>query len=166
MTSTTSLTLVHGHRKSTAHRIDAVHLLHRLTLYSSPIGSDNPYIDPSTEKPTWFSQLDVRTALHVPQSTEPWTRCSTRGVFRNRTDGSILFGDPYSPPPASTDLLTRMIEYTDNVIIGSGGLDMLIPTNGTLMILQQTMWQGLQGFQKRPDSPVSFLSRDTDVMVF
>ena len=43
---------------------------------------------------------------------------------------------------------------------------MLIPTNGTLMILQQTMWQGLQGFQKRPDSPVSFLSRDTDVMVF
>ena len=59
-----------------------------------------------------------------------------------------------------------MIEYTDNVIIGSGGLDMLIPTNGTLMILQQTMWQGLQGFKKRPYSPVSFSFRDAVVMVF
>lgn len=166
MTSTTSLTLVRGLRESANHCIVTVHLLHWLTLYSSPIGSDNPYIDASTEKPTWFSQPDVRTALHVPQSNESWTRCSTRGVFRNRTDGSILFGDPYSPPPASTDLLTRMIEYTDNVIIGSGGLDMLIPTNGTLMILQQTMWQGLQGFKKRPYSPVSFSFRDADVMVF
>jgi carboxypeptidase D len=56
-----------------------------------------------------------------------------------------------------------MIEYTGNVIIGSGGLDMLIPTNGTLLILQQTMWQGLQGFQRQPDSEVSimcFIRRD------
>jgi hypothetical protein len=82
-------------------------------------------------------------------------RCSNRGVFRNSTDGSLLLGDPYSPPPASTDLLTRMIEYTGNVIIGSGGLDMLIPTVGTLLILQQTTWQGLQGFQGPPDSEVS-----------
>jgi len=48
-----------------------------------------------------------------------------------------------------------MIEYTGNVIIGSGGLDMLIPTVGTLLILQQTTWQGMQGFQRAPDSPVS-----------
>jgi carboxypeptidase D len=48
-----------------------------------------------------------------------------------------------------------MIEYTGNVIIGSGGLDMLIPTNGTLLILQQTTWRGLQGFQRQPDSEVS-----------
>jgi len=48
-----------------------------------------------------------------------------------------------------------MIEYTGNVIIGSGGLDMLIPTNGTLLILQQTTWQGMQGFQQQPNSPVS-----------
>lgn len=47
-----------------------------------------------------------------------------------------------------------MTEYTSNVIIGSGGLDMLIPTNGTLLILQQTEWQGMLGFQRAPDSPV------------
>jgi hypothetical protein len=132
------------------------HPNHQLIICSSPLGSDNPYIDPLSEKPTWFSQPDVCKALHIPPSSEPWTRCG-HGVFRNRTDGEVVLGDPYSPPPASTDLLTRMIEYTGNVIIGSGGLDMLIPTVGTLLILQQTTWQGLQGFQQNPDSAVSAL---------
>jgi len=54
-----------------------------------------------------------------------------------------------------------MIEYTGNVIIGSGGLDMLIPTVGTLLILQQTTWQGLQGFQGPPDSEVSIVNPST-----
>ena len=126
-----------------------------LSIHSSPIGSDNPYIKSSLDKTTWFSQPDVRTALNVPPSSDRWTRCGEQGVFRNRSDGTIVLGDPFSPPPASTDLLTRMIEYTGNVIIGSGGLDMLIPTNGTLLILQQTTWQGMQGFQQQPNSPVS-----------
>lgn len=152
---TTSLTLAHGDRKSAAHSIV---LAHPLTLHRSPIGSDNPYIDPALDQKPWFSLPDVRKALNVPPSSDRWTRCG-QGVFRNRTDGSIVLGDPYSPPPASTDLLTRMIEYTGNVIIGSGGLDMLIPTNGTLMILQQITWQGMQGFQLRPDSPVSLRLR-------
>lgn len=51
-----------------------------------------------------------------------------------------------------------MIEYTGNVIIGSGGLDMLIPTNGTLLVLQNVTWGGLQGFQRRPEKPVSLPS--------
>jgi carboxypeptidase D len=57
--------------------------------------------------------------------------------------------------PATNNLLSRMIEYTSNVIIGSGGLDMLIPTNGTLLVLQNVTWEGVQGFQRRPGKPVS-----------
>ena len=48
-----------------------------------------------------------------------------------------------------------MIEYTGNVIIGSAGLDMLIPTNGTLLVLQNVTWGGVQGFQRRPAKPAS-----------
>lgn len=47
-----------------------------------------------------------------------------------------------------------MIEYTNNVIIGVGGLDALIPTNGTLMALQNVTWHGKQGLQKWPDEKV------------
>jgi carboxypeptidase D len=60
--------------------------------------------------------------------------------------------------PATNNLFSRMIEYTGNVIIGSGGLDMLIPTNGTLLVLQNVTWGGLQGFQRRPEKPVGLLS--------
>lgn len=57
--------------------------------------------------------------------------------------------------PATNSLLSRMIEYTGNVIIGSAGLDMLIPTNGTLLVLQNVTWGGVQGFQQRPAKPAS-----------
>ena len=57
--------------------------------------------------------------------------------------------------PATNSLLSRMIEYTGNVIIGSAGLDMLIPTNGTLLVLQNVTWGGVQGFQRRPAKPAS-----------
>ncbi|KAM0713740.1 hypothetical protein Q7P37_010702 [Cladosporium fusiforme] len=106
------------------------------------------YTDSNQQQPPWFSQPSVRAALHVPGQGN-WVRCST-GVFRNRTDGSALVGDPYSEAPAVRNLLSRVIEYTNNVIIGSGGLDMLVPTDGTLLVLQNVTWGGLQGFQERP----------------
>lgn len=53
------------------------------------------------------------------------------------------------------NLLSRVIEYTNNVIIGSGGLDLLVPTNGTLLALQNVTWGGSQGFQERPSRRVS-----------
>ena len=57
--------------------------------------------------------------------------------------------------PATNNLLSRTIEYTGNVIIGSAGFDMLIPTNGTLLVLQNVTWGGVQGFQRRPAKPAS-----------
>jgi hypothetical protein len=125
-------------------------------VYSSIIGSYSPYANHSQEPPTWFSQPSVRSALHVPSEGESsWARCSSEGVFRNRTDGSRTNVEAYSLPPASTNLLSRVIEYTGNVIIGSGALDMLVPTNGTLLVLQNVTWGGKQGFQRRPARPVS-----------
>jgi carboxypeptidase D len=124
--------------------------------YSSIIGSYSPYADPSQEPPTWFSQPSVRSALNVPSSGKSsWVRCSSEGIFRNRTDGSRTNVEAYSLPPASTNLLSRVIEYTGNVIIGSGALDMLVPTNGTLLVLQNVTWGGRQGFRRRPARPVS-----------
>jgi carboxypeptidase D len=43
-----------------------------------------------------------------------------------------------------------VIEATNNVIIGSGNLDILLPTNGTLFALQNLTWNGQQGFQTYP----------------
>lgn len=77
-----------------------------------------------------------------------------RTVFIGDEIGPLAIGDP-SAPPATTNLLSRVIEYTGNVIIGSGGLDMLVPTNGTLLVLQNVTWGGVQGFQERPGKPVS-----------
>ena len=57
--------------------------------------------------------------------------------------------------PAQSGLLASIIEYTGNVIIGTGGLDMLIPTNGTLLVLQNVTWNGRQGFERRPSEVVS-----------
>lgn len=122
-------------------------------IISSIIGPSSPQANQSSAPPTWFSQSSVRAALHVPEDAN-WDRCTLKGIFRNRTDGSIVAGDPYSTPPATNDLLSRMIEYTGNVIIGSGALDMLVPTNGTLLVLQNVTWGGVQGFQQRPAKPV------------
>ena len=36
------------------------------------------------------------------------------------------------------------------MIIASGGRDFLVPANGTLMVVQNMTWNGLQGFQKDP----------------
>jgi len=68
-------------------------------------------------------------------------------------------GDAYSLLPAQSGMLSRIIEYTGNVIIGSGGLDMLMSTNGTLLVLQNVTWNGMQGFRERPGEVVSCSAR-------
>lgn len=43
-----------------------------------------------------------------------------------------------------------MIERTNNVIVGSGLLDFLLLTNGTLASLNNMTWNGAQGFSTNP----------------
>ena len=53
-------------------------------------------------------------------------------------------------PPSSYGPLPRVIEKTNNVLVGSGLLDYLLLTNGTLMALNNMTWNGKQGFSKSP----------------
>ena len=74
-------------------------------------------------------------------------QCTNKNVFADATNTSS--GDQ-SLGPAQDGVLQHVIEYTNNTIIGVGGLDYLLPINGTLLALQNTTWNGLQGFQSSP----------------
>ena len=49
--------------------------------------------------------------------------------------------------------MKNVIEKTNNVIIGSGQLDFLLATNGTLFALQNITWNGAQGLSSYPTTP-------------
>lgn len=50
-------------------------------------------------------------------------------------------------------MLPSVIERTNNVIVGSGSLDYLLLSNGTLMTLNNMTFNGAQGFSKAPSDP-------------
>merc|ERR1711964_217145 len=88
-------------------------------------------------------------ALHANVSTE-WLQCTNTNVFGNGDDE----GSDQSPGPANNGVLQRVIEYTNNTIIGSGDLDMLLSTNGTLFAIQNMTWNGAQGLSEYPTTPL------------
>lgn len=63
-------------------------------------------------------------------------------------DNLGLFDD--QSPPSSFGPLPRVIEKTNNVIVGNGMLDYLILMNGTLATLNNMTWNGKQGFETNP----------------
>ncbi|KAK4960611.1 hypothetical protein LTR10_003507 [Elasticomyces elasticus] len=91
----------------------------------------------------FFNRTDVQAAINAPVGTN-WAQCND-GVFLGSGDKSL--------GPAQNGVLQRVIEYTNNTIIGSGNLDMLLNTNGTLLAIQNMTWNGLQGLQSYPDTP-------------
>ncbi|KAI5285074.1 hypothetical protein KEM55_000793, partial [Ascosphaera atra] len=46
--------------------------------------------------------------------------------------------------------LPEIIEHSQNVIVASGSMDTVVPTNGTLLALQNMTWGGHRGFQSSP----------------
>ncbi|KAF2200240.1 alpha/beta-hydrolase [Delitschia confertaspora ATCC 74209] len=107
------------------------------------------YTPPNTQ--VYFNRTDVQEALHAVVGTN-WEQCSSRNVFGNGNDSSYA-GDA-SPGPAVNGVLQRVIEYTNNTIVGSGNLDMILPTNGTLFALQNMTWNGAKGLSEYPNLPV------------
>jgi len=99
----------------------------------------------------YFNRTDVADALHAVVGTN-WMQCTDRNVFGNGNDSSNA--SDASKGPAQNGVLQRVIEYTNNTIIGSGDLDMLLSTNGTLLAIQNMTWNGLQGLQKYPSNPL------------
>ncbi|KAJ2976618.1 hypothetical protein NQ176_g4846 [Zarea fungicola] len=89
----------------------------------------------------YFQRKDVQKAINAPPIGEKWNQCNGN-VFLNGRDKSLA--------PAVTGVLTSVVEKTHNVMIGSGALDSALPTNGTLFVLQNMTWSGVQGFQEYP----------------
>ena len=61
----------------------------------------------------------------------------------------ILFGDDTSPDPIQ-EVLPRVIEGTDRVLVSNGDWDAQLLTNGTLLSIQNMTWHGKLGFQSAP----------------
>lgn len=91
----------------------------------------------------YFSRLDVQRAINAPPIGDKWKACGH----------AFAKGGDNSPGPALDGTLKNIIEKTHNAIVGSGALDALIPTNGTLFVLQNLTWNGGQGFAKFPSKP-------------
>ncbi|KAL9060436.1 MAG: hypothetical protein Q9162_000609 [Coniocarpon cinnabarinum] len=91
----------------------------------------------------YFNRTDVQAAINAPVGWN-WEQCSSDPVFAGPTR------QDQSPGPALDGTLTNVIDTTQNVIIGSGNLDFLLATNGTLFALQNTTWGGTQGFNSYP----------------
>lgn len=102
------------------------------------------YVPP--DEVVYFNRSDVQKAINAPPTN--WAQCSSTNVFggvnnnKSRSDTSL--------GPAQNGVLQRVIEYTNNTIIGSGNLDMLLSTNGTLLAVQNMTWNGCQGLQEYP----------------
>lgn len=86
----------------------------------------------------YFNRSDVQKAVHAPPTN--YAICGDNTLF---PDGDLS-------DPSSYTALPSVIERTNNVVVGSGLLDYLLLTNGTLMALNNMTWNGAQGFTKAP----------------
>ncbi|KAF2135504.1 uncharacterized protein K452DRAFT_303502 [Aplosporella prunicola CBS 121167] len=112
-------------------------------LYSvMGIVNQGDYSPPGQE--VYFAREDVQAAINAPIIGKAWEQCSSRSVFP---------GGDQSLGPAVDGTLQRVIEHTNNTIVGVGDLDFILPTNGSLLALQNTTWNGLQGLQEFPSKP-------------
>jgi carboxypeptidase D len=96
----------------------------------------------------YFNRSDVQTAINVPPTN--WRVCANRNVnpVFVGPDGEFLADQ--SEPPALNGVLQNVVESLNNSIISVGMLDWLLPANGTLLVLQNMTWNGVQGFQSPP----------------
>ncbi|KAH8656844.1 Alpha/Beta hydrolase protein [Ilyonectria robusta] len=108
------------------------------------IVNQGDYSPPNAQ--VYFNRTDVQDAINAPHVD--WYQCTPLNVFGDGKDNSNA--SDTSNAPAQTDVVRRVIEHTNNTIIGVGRLDFLLPPNGTLFALQNTTWNGAQGFQKYP----------------
>lgn len=103
----------------------------------------------------YFNRSDVQAAINAPVGTN-WEQCSSINVFGDGMNENFTRSDQ-SLAPAQNDVLRRVIEHTNNTIIGVGNLDYILPPNGTLFALQNATWNGQQGFQKYPQDKEFFV---------
>lgn len=113
------------------------------------VDGDNSSVPVGFAGADWRSYLNLpqmREAIHIPAAQKVWKFCSDADPFGP-------YGDQ-SEGPFTSGALKRVIEHTNNFVIGSGSLDLRVPTNGTLMVLQNLTWNGRQGFDEFPSKPL------------
>ncbi|KAK1972508.1 serine carboxypeptidase [Colletotrichum sublineola] len=113
------------------------------------IVNQGDYSPPGTQ--VYFNRTDVKKALHAPLDSN-WMQCTDINVF-GKGNASSNASDS-SPDAVSSGVLQRVIEFTNNTIIGSGDLDMLLNTNGTLFVIQNMTWNGAKGLSEYPNKPL------------
>jgi len=109
------------------------------------IVNSGDYFPPGAQ--VYFNRSDVQAAINAPPTN--WMQCTSTNVFGGPTGNNT--GDE-SLGPAQDGVLQHVIESTNNTIIGVGGLDYLLPINGSLLAIQNMTWNGLQGFQTPPET--------------
>ncbi|KAL8643755.1 MAG: hypothetical protein Q9210_007569, partial [Variospora velana] len=92
------------------------------------------YLPPGAE--IYFNRSDVQRAINAP--LQPWAECQG-GVLE--TDTSL---------PSGLSVLPSVIERLERTVVAHGALDMILIANGTLLMIQNMTWGGMQGFQARP----------------
>ena len=125
------------------------HITDTCPFLSTVLGIVNPgdYEAPGAE--VYFNRSDVQAAINAPVGTN-WKQCTDINVFGGASDNKTLRDQ--SLGPAQDGVLQHVIESINNTIIGVGNLDFLLPTNGTLLALQNVTWNGAQGLQSFPGS--------------
>ncbi|KAE8448109.1 hypothetical protein EG329_009874 [Mollisiaceae sp. DMI_Dod_QoI] len=84
----------------------------------------------------YFNRTDVQEAINAPISN--WEECSSSNVFVHRDNS----------PPSGVSVLPGVIERSKRT-----ALDMVLISNGTLMMIQNMTWNGSQGFTTKPSDP-------------
>lgn len=123
------------------------HITDTCPFLSTVLGIVNTgdYFAPGTV--VYFNRSDVQKAINAPVGTN-WQQCTDINVFGEGNNNRSI--RDRSLGPAQDGVLQHVIESINNTIIGVGNLDFLLPTNGTLLALQNVTWNGVQGFQSFP----------------
>lgn len=122
------------------------HITETCPLLWSVLGfppGNTPYIPPGAT--IYFNRTDVQKAINAPTTptsgTTGWKQCPalTDSVYSN--DDS---------PDSALSVLPAVIEQLNRTIIAHGQLDLRLIANGSLLVIQNMTWNGLQGFQQEP----------------
>jgi hypothetical protein len=112
-----------------------------------PLGfpSDLEYLPPAFGEHVYFDRDDVKEALHAPNTT--WAECNGN-AFNSSAAPDTPYGD--TSLDSHINVLPRVIDATQRVLIAGGDYDMEIISLGTLLGIQNMTWGGKLGFQTQP----------------
>ena len=83
----------------------------------------------------YYNRPAVKKAIHAPDNVT-WALSSSEDVFAGKKEIWEVHYHDVSLPPAQIGIVSKMIEATNNIIVGAGGLDFQLPANGTLFVFQ------------------------------